>query len=154
MAIAKMVVVAAMALMVCGCNYSTQAKDVTAGGMMRSAVGMRPDPMSAAELVKTHPALQRICDLAGGCSNVDIECEKFSDTGNTILRGNTMWSVHALGTRGSGFQSYGKPIERAVTDWFEARRIEENLNEELKAQTKVFPVPQPCESDCIAKASK
>lgn len=44
----------------------------------------------AALLLLDHPRLSQLCDYAGGCGNVKIECRRYDATGNTTIR-NTVW---------------------------------------------------------------
>ena len=48
------------------------------------SVALKPDPMSAKVLVKSHPQLQQICELAGGCDKIKIE---FGNSVINISRG-------------------------------------------------------------------
>lgn len=103
------------------------------------------DPFSAPELVKKHPRLQKICDLAGGCDKVKIECTVYDNTGNTVLRNETVWVITALEIDGEGFKTLSKhPIEQAVDSWFEHQKIDAEYNNSI--QKEIYPNSKPCDT--------
>jgi hypothetical protein len=121
-----------------------------------------------AELVKIHPRLQKICDLAGGCFFVDIDCDKYDDTGNSSLKNLTWWSIKAKDTSGyawydsnpkDGIYHVGAgdktakdlkdakyiAIENAISDW--ADNYERRQDNDNKDET-TYPHSTPCDSSC------
>lgn len=105
------------------------------------------DTMSVSVLVKKHPRLQKICDAAGGCDNVKIECFVYDNTGNTNLRGRTAWTVEADGVTGYGISPYNSPdlLGGAIVDWFDNKRIES----EVDTNPDVYPHSKPCDASCV-----
>jgi len=95
----------------------------------------------AATLAKTHPLIKKICDKVGGCQNVKVECTVFDKTGNSNLRGETMWSVEAFGAEGDSFKSQGGGWDNAAQDWFRAKR---ELSSSHSLDREVFPHQHPC----------
>lgn len=121
-----------------------------------------------AELVKTHPRLQQICDIAGGCFFVDIDCEKYDDTGNTNLRNETWWHIVAKDATGYGwydstptngvYKIHGGDktakdlkdvkyiaIEEAISDWAENYKRHQDYENEHET---VYPHSTPCDGNC------
>lgn len=104
------------------------------------------NPLSASELVKKHPKLQKICDLAGGCNNVDITCTKYDGAGNSNLRNEVIWRVYAQGEVGMGFANLGKhPLDRAIRDWFDETEAKQQLHDEPPI---IYPNRIPCDLSC------
>lgn len=120
------------------------------------------------EMVKIHPRLQSICDLAGGCFFVEIDCEKYDNTGNTSMRNQIWWSIKAKNTTGYGYYDY-KPtdglypihgtdknakdlkeakslaIEQAISDWAENYQGEQSVD---NGTDYIIPHSIPCDSNC------
>lgn len=118
---------------------------------------LKPDPMSAKVLVKTHPELQKICDLAGGCNKIKIECEKYDNTGNTILRGETVWSIDTDSENdkvgyinGTGFSSTSPhPLDTAIADWLLLYHAEYDPQPDGNVINKIYPNSKKCDDTCI-----
>lgn len=136
-------------MIIVGCspeNGQTAAPSVVS--KVIKAVTPAPDPMSASEMVKKYPELQKICDLAGGCQNVKITCTKYDGTGNSNLRNETVWDVVALGTTGTGFSSHGgfkEALGEEYPGWFGARKLEQEMRDEEKEKPTVYPNHTPCD---------
>lgn len=109
-------------------------------------------PMSAYSLSKTHPRLQKICNIEHGCFFVTIKCTKYDDSGNSDLRGLTFWEVSDWwdNINGAGIDKYdGKDsLNAAIKDWFRDKEIWEEINKEDENKT-VYPNSKPCDPDCI-----
>jgi hypothetical protein len=141
-----------------GCNNNT-LPDINVS-KQKPYVSVTPNPWAASELVKTHPLLQQVCDLAGGCNNVLVECERWDNTGNSTLRGDTEWSVtvpgaawntplHALGG-GHSFKLQGGSLDRAIEDylyWYNSEKRQLAIDG-TKKET-IYPNELPCDKDCL-----
>lgn len=131
-----------------GCDSTNR---IVVGVNQKVADVTAPDPLSVSELVKTHPRLQNICDLAGGCDKVEIECTKYDNTGNSQLRGEIVWRIDAdIPNIGHVFGiSFKKTLlEGAIKDWF---RTYEMKKEEASRNhgEKIYPNTLKCDKDCI-----
>lgn len=87
--------------------------------------GCHRSKYDAAELAKTRPALQKVCDMAGGCEHVQIECHMYVGGKNDVFSGDTFWEVLAMGAYGISVVSLNdpndQPLERAAQDWLESK---------------------------------
>lgn len=133
-----------------------------------------PDLFSAKELVKTHPRMQQICDLAGGCDKVKTETTIYDGTGNTDMR-NEIWfrvstEIDDNYNSGSGWfdvkpdgtyfvrgvASVDKPvtgkkvamntaIEFAIDEWIYLYKQDKPKVED----THVYPNSKSCDASCL-----
>ena len=136
-----------------GCNSSAPNKTsatkvysstIYSGTYSQDIIMVETYPPPARAFVDTHPRLRKICDLAGECDNVKIECTKYDGAGNTILRNDIVWEIEALGVHGFGFASHTKkPLEEAISDWFEMYRYHIEKSPEI-----IYPNASPCDSNC------
>lgn len=105
------------------------------------------------KLAKSRPSLKKICDLSNGCSNVEIECKDYDDTGNTVLRNIIVWHVTALGIEGDGWHDKGGHdagqfaahigLDGAIKMWFELH--DHPTPYSIPSPSSVFPNSKPCD---------
>jgi hypothetical protein len=112
------------------------------------------------ELVKTHPRLQKICDLSGGCQNIELKCRQYDNTGNSNIKGLVVIEIASdvLETdkyktfRVVGYDQENKSenkqvMDKAIESWLEF--YEDTKGQHLKANpTLVYPNIIPCTRDC------
>jgi hypothetical protein len=102
--------------------------------------------------VKEHPVLQDLCDKAGSCWFITLECTHYDNKGNTSIRNMTSWHIDGGDSFGVGNYKDGESsdgvIERAAQDW------KENLKYRTEAEndSTIYPNSSPCTKDCRPKA--
>jgi hypothetical protein len=113
----------------------------------------------ATQMVKEYPDLQHICDYVGGCQNVTIICTKYDNTGNSELRGLTVWHIDT-GDVDEGTWTWGvadtpndKPnnheaIQKAIRSYWMVWRLHQQEGPLHPSGPEIFPNSQPCEKDC------
>jgi len=118
------------------------------------------DPWSTGELAKTHPLIKQVCDIAGGCDKVTVECRRYDDIGNTSIRNKTFIDIDAdfdsdLGNvngwaSASNGTNVGSIIDRAVDDWLSSYRYNK-VGEKHVAITNpiIYPNVSKCGADCL-----
>lgn len=135
-------------------------------------VAIRAYPRSAANLIPEHPRMRKVCDLAGWCGNVEIECTRYDDTGNTTLRGDVWvrvstifgaslsgdgwyhadgagYAVHGLYFPGpvhakTAHEAYGLAVEAAINEWLH----EYDEDHAPKSEDVVYPHAESCDKGC------
>lgn len=142
----KQFLLAAGLVLLTGCNSGPVQK-------MDTALGIKPDPMSAFELVKKYPTLQQVCDLSGGCDKVHIECTSYDGSGNSSIRNETVSrieveNVPGLGRIGGiGFSSMGG-FKEAIHDWILIYHMLEQEKKDRHDQPIIYPNAKPCDLNC------
>ena len=136
----KIVISVALALLLIGCSPNK--------------IHNRIHPNLATRLVKDYPELQHICDYAGGCENVMVECTRYDGYGNTSIRNETFWSIKTSSlmgerVRGTGWYPNDKPdikgaINQAIEDYWYVWRFEHTP----KDNEPVYPHSTNCDKDC------
>lgn len=107
-------------------------------------------PMSVGNLVKSHPELQKVCDLSGGCFFVNVSCTKYDMTGNSSLRGDVFWKVTSWWSSYTGYGiekfSGSNSLNTAIKDWLDTSQRRDRFAGEPKI---VYPNSKPCDPDCL-----
>jgi hypothetical protein len=122
-------------------------------------------------MVKEHPNLQTICDIAGGCFWVDVECEHYDDSGNTSMRNETWITIDAKEVKGYGWykrsgdgfivhsasfgdhyvttsrEAYSDAFEYAIRDWAGTYKSRQERNDD-GTEKDVYPNSSPCNEEC------
>ena len=116
------------------------------------SVANKVHPNLATRLLPDYPALQAICDHAGGCQNVEIYCTRYDGTGNSTLRNTTFWKISTTNDHITGFGwtpndhlDTKHAIAQAIGDYLDTVRSDERYSAEPPT---VYPNETSCNSDC------
>jgi hypothetical protein len=129
------VIVLAVVAIVCGCR----------GGVSPIARVYNPyDPMSAENLVKTHPALQDACTAIGSCAYLAVECSK--------IDGKSFWNISVPGASGDEDGAYvsggGDTLEEAAKRFSASLRSRRAQEAYEQARPKKEHTIAPCDANC------
>lgn len=96
------------------------------------------------------PGVQEVCDRAGGCANVSVECTRYDGYGNSDLRDTTVWMV-AVG-RDKGYAFFRNDESSAEGPALAARDLiwkwKSGATDSELTPAIVWPHYKPCDEEC------